>query len=134
MFHKIKYLLVLCDDPEDHFFFSNVISGHFPGINLTLLDACDQLMPYLMDMRIAFPDIIMLDLDIIGNQDLECLIELKKTKNLAHIPVVVYSSTKRRSQVNLALELGAYKYIVKSGNFNEGLTQLTNLLLEVEQL
>lgn len=121
------------DDPDDHYFISNVISEHFPGLKLTLLDSCDKLMPYLMDMRIAFPDMIILDLNIIGNQDFECLIELKKTKILAHIPVVVYSSSKSRNQLKLALELGAYKYLVKSKDFNEGVAQLNNIILEVEQ-
>ena len=131
---KIKYLLYLDDDSDDHFIFSSIINENFPDVRLTLLDSCDKLMPYLMDMRIAFPDLIFLDMNIHGNQYFECLKELKNTKTVENIPVIIYSTSDSQKQALQALEVGAYKFVVKPFTFREAAEQLINILTEFETI
>jgi DNA-binding NarL/FixJ family response regulator len=65
------------------------------------------------------PDLLFLDLEMPFKNGLECLLEIRESASLQHLPVVVFSSTTRQSNIQTAYELGAHLFLVKSPTFSE---------------
>lgn len=66
------------------------------------------------------PNLIMLDLLLPKKNGFEVLSELKKTKEVKSIPVIVVSRLGMKSDIEKVLKLGATKYLVKSeSTFND---------------
>jgi len=49
----------------------------------------------------------------------ECLLELKGTAALQHIPVIIYSTTTDQKEIQKALDMGASHFLIKKSNFRE---------------
>lgn len=64
------------------------------------------------------PDLILLDLNLPKKNGLEVLTELKASKTLREIPVVMFSTSAAESDINNALEGGAREYITKPSSFD----------------
>jgi twitching motility two-component system response regulator PilG len=62
------------------------------------------------------PDLILLDIMMPKLNGLEVLKKLKADPSTKHIPVVVLTNLAGSADVQVALELGAVRYIVKSEN------------------
>jgi CheY-like chemotaxis protein len=58
------------------------------------------------------PDLLFLDLEMPFKNGLECLLEIRGSASLQHLPVVVFSSTTRQSNIQTAYELGAHLFLV----------------------
>lgn len=65
------------------------------------------------------PDLIILDINLPIFSGLELLAKIKADPKLARLPVVVFSSSKSRAEINRAYDLGAACYVVKPGGFSE---------------
>jgi DNA-binding NarL/FixJ family response regulator len=65
------------------------------------------------------PDIVFLDLEMPYKNGLECLVEIRSTAATKDLPVVVFSSTSRPSNIQTAYEMGAHLFIYKSSNYLE---------------
>ncbi len=61
----------------------------------------------------AYPDLILMDLNIPGKNGIEVLEEIKSDKDLKSIPVVVLSSSKADSDVEASYKNYASGYVVK---------------------
>jgi CheY-like chemotaxis protein len=60
------------------------------------------------------PDLIILDLNLPLMSGHEILKIIKNDKNLCHIPVLIFSTSNRSYDINLAYGLHANSYLVKS--------------------
>lgn len=65
------------------------------------------------------PDYIFLDVNMPVMDGRTCLVELKKDVRLAHIPVIIYSTTTNKSEIYKLFELGASEYIHKPNSFDD---------------
>ena len=65
------------------------------------------------------PDLILLDLNLPRKNGAEVLEELKQDRELKRIPVVVLTSSRSESDVNIAYELGANCYLRKPGTLEQ---------------
>jgi two-component system, response regulator len=63
------------------------------------------------------PILILLDVKMPLKNGFEVLHEIKKNKNLKHIPVVMLTTTSTSEDIKSAMDLGANDYIVKPVNF-----------------
>ncbi|MDD4625099.1 MAG: response regulator [Candidatus Paceibacterota bacterium] len=63
--------------------------------------------------RKALPDLILLDLIMPRLDGFDFLEEAKKDPALKKIPVIVFSVLSQQSDIDKALELGAFKYMAK---------------------
>ena len=75
------------------------------------------------------PDLIILDIMLPKIDGHEILRRIKQNNNTAHIPVIILSVRELESDVAEALDLGADKYIVKSGQ-EEKLSQVVKEFLQ----
>lgn len=61
-----------------------------------------------------FPDLIMLDLILPKKNGFDVLKELKSNPRLSDIPVIVLTNLEGAQDIEKALSLGAYTYLVKA--------------------
>lgn len=114
----IRKFLLIDDDPDDQFFFSEAL--HQVNADIVFTSAMDGVdaLEQLKDME-TLPDIIFLDNNMPRMNGLECLIELKKDNRYAAIPVILYSTSSSPDfQVQCKNE-GASAYLQKPDDFED---------------
>jgi len=84
----------------------------------TAYDA-QEALTNLNDALIPLPDAIFLDLNMPGLDGKQCLAELKRTPFLQHIPVVIYSTTSDKKEIQETLKMGASYFLIKKNSFSE---------------
>ena len=106
------FLMIVDDDKDDRFFFRNAVKEIDPSYEC--LEAQDGLEA-LEKLRKAdtLPHFIFLDLNMPIMNGKECLMELKKDEKLKNIPVIIYSTSNYKEDIDSTRELGAVYYLTK---------------------
>jgi CheY-like chemotaxis protein len=60
------------------------------------------------------PDAIFLDLNMPQFNDKQCVAELKQTSSLQHVPVIIYSATSNKKEIQYTLNMGASYFMIKN--------------------
>jgi DNA-binding NtrC family response regulator len=100
------------DDPDDYYLFASVLKEVNDAVKLTWFNTCDGLLDFLKAGD-DLPDIIVLDMNMPGNNGNACLLSIKSEARLHHIPVIIYSTSGTPPVVKKAMECGAFNYYVK---------------------
>jgi CheY-like chemotaxis protein len=100
------------DDPDDGYLFEAALKDVNESVRFTFFTSCNDLLTYL-NTRHHLPDLIVLDLNMPGNDGYQCLQAIKKEAGLIHIPVVIYSTSGTPAIVKNAQESGALQYLIK---------------------
>ncbi|MBI4101609.1 MAG: response regulator [Candidatus Nealsonbacteria bacterium] len=80
------------------------------------------------------PDLVLLDLMLPRKNGFDVLIEMKRNKATARIPVVILSNLGQDSDVKRGLELGANDYLVKTDvNLSDVVAKAKEWLLKAEK-
>ncbi len=66
----------------------------------------------------TLPDIIFLDLNMPRLNGQQCLSEIKKTRHLVHIPVIIYTTSRQQKDMDELKNLGAAQFITKPNTFD----------------
>ena len=104
-----KHLLLIDDDPDELSMMMEALRDaglHFKYNAAQALEALQILQ------RLA-PDYILLDYNMPKMNGLECLAEIKRLKSIAHVPVIMYSTSMDEGQIETAMILGASGHIKK---------------------
>ncbi|MFN8310482.1 MAG: response regulator [Chitinophagales bacterium] len=117
------HVLIADDDIDDHTLYRYAMKEVVPEGLLEIVADGTQLMRKLMDATIPPPDIILLDLNMPLMNGLECLIQIRKTASLKHLPVIIFSTSDHENDIAATFEQGANLYVKKPGNFS-GLTDI----------
>jgi CheY-like chemotaxis protein len=83
---------------------------------------------------IPLPDAIFLDLNMPGLTGKQCLVELKQTASLQHIPVIIYSTSSNKKEIQETLEMGAFSFLIKKSSFQELRKELSFITSELKKL
>ena len=70
------------------------------------------------------PDLLFLDLEMPYKNGLECLLEIKSDPELEKIPVIVFSSTTKPSNIQTAYEMGAHLFFIKPPVYSDYLSSI----------
>ena len=124
---KIKHIYFADDDPDDFFLFKSTLFEIDNAVLVSYFRHCDELLKNL-ESSAELPDIIVLDLNMPGNDGQRCLIILKTDSRLQHIPVVMYSTSNHELAIKTAYSNGAHKYIVKPNSIEKLKTILNDIL------
>ena len=109
---KVKTCLLITDDPDDHQAFSEAFAEvSEETIVLIVLDSQKALE--MLRAKKHGPDFIFLDLNMPLMSGRECLVEIKKRPHLAHVPVIIYSTSASRRDITETKELGASSFITR---------------------
>jgi CheY-like chemotaxis protein len=122
-----KIILLVDDDEDDREMFFEAIGEISSNIKCITAEDGEKALAYLFENESLLPDLIFLDLNMPRMNGKQCLAEIKKTDSLKHIPVIIYSTTKREEDVEETRKMGAVYFLTKPTLFNE----ITGALLTV---
>ncbi|MCW3082791.1 MAG: rcp1 3 [Bacteroidetes bacterium] len=120
----IQSILLVDDDADDTELFSEALHDIAPSILLFYakdgIDALEKL-----DKMQELPELIFLDINMPRMNGWECLGKLKSSDQYQKIPVIMYSTSSIKKEMEIATSLGAINFISKPDNF----TSLKNVLM-----
>jgi len=111
-------ILYADDDVEDRMLFLEAFSQLEPTVSCITVCNGQQLLQRIKDAN-ELPDLVFLDINMPIMDGRECLIELKRDQRLRTIPVVIYSTTSNKSEVEALLRLGATSFIQKAFSYSQ---------------
>lgn len=92
----------------------------------------EELFEWLLKHKIHTPDIIFLEVNMPLMNGWECLKKLKDSSNFKNIPIVMYSTSSTKKDVEMAYSLGAMLFLKKPENFSE-LSKILEILATSSQ-
>ncbi len=114
-------VLYVDDDGGNRRLLSDAFAEGATDVNLVGLESCDDLLGYLRDASLPehtlFPDVILLDLDVLPRGGRNALAEIKADARYRHVPVVVFSASPAPDDVTLSYRLGANSFLRKPDSF-----------------
>ncbi len=113
----IKSILMIDDDMDDCILFRQALREILADVELTVSEGC-KVSPQFLFSNI-FPDLILLDLNMPGQNGLECMDMIKSTNEYSEVPIFIYSTSSDLAQVKMCYEKGARLYIQKPSSYNK---------------
>jgi CheY-like chemotaxis protein len=128
--HNTPINIVLTDDDEDdRDLFAEALSRlNFKTSLRTFKDCRSMINRLLKDKKEDLPHVIFLDINMPGKNGLECLSELKADTRYKEIPVVMFTTSARTSDVQESSRLGADLFLNKPSEFSELISLLNKLI------
>ena len=114
-----KNILLAEDDEDDFLLFRDAINDYEETPDLTWVKDGEELMKVLKEKGAALPDLVFLDINMPRKNGFECLTEIRKDKILAHLPVVIFSTSSDKALVNWMYNAGANLYLCKPTDFGK---------------
>jgi CheY-like chemotaxis protein len=112
-------ILLADDDTDDCIFFKEALGELLLSTNLTTVNDGEQLMKLLTNETNVLPDVLFLDLNMPRKNGFECLTEIKLSKKLKQLPVIVFSTSFEQEVVNQLYKNGAQYFIRKPSEFSQ---------------
>ena len=113
MTHGPKICFLIDDDQDDQEIFSMALQKVDVPIVCVVASDCGEAIKKLSKDTSFNPDYIFLDLNMPRMNGKECLKEIKKHAHLKDIPVVMYSTSLKTSDIEETKKLGAIEFITK---------------------
>lgn len=114
-----KTFLIVDDDMDDQELFIEAVKEVDSSIKCLAASNCEEALNMLKTGRISLPDVIFLDLNMPRLNGKQCLAELKKESGLKHIPVIIYSTSSEKRDIEETSRLGAAYFLTKPNKFEE---------------
>ena len=121
----IHSIFIADDDSDDRLILTQALKEIDPAFRIETTQDGNELMSLLSHLR---PDFLFLDLEMPYKNGLECLREIRKHPVLGDLPVVVFSSTSRPVNIDVAYEMGADLFFVKPSIFKTLLASVKAIL------
>lgn len=110
----IHTIFIADDDSDDRLILGQALREIDPDFKVESTENGNELMSLLSHLK---PDFLFLDLEMPYKNGLECLREIRSNARLADLPVVVFSSTSRPVNIDVAYEMGADLFFIKPSIF-----------------
>jgi CheY-like chemotaxis protein len=117
----ITNIILAEDDIDDQNIFQIALQEIDPRIQTQFASNGKELLNLLQSNK---PDILFLDLDMPYKNGLQCLIEMQNDPELEKIPVIVFSSTTKPSNIQTAYEMGAHLFFIKPPIYSDYLSSI----------
>lgn len=116
-------ILMVEDNPDDVTLTTEALKETKIAVNLNVVENGIQAIQYLKKENeykdVVRPDLILLDLNLPKMDGREVLSELKSSKSIRNIPVVVLTTSMAEEDIMQAYELQANCYITKPIDLNQ---------------
>jgi len=127
-----SYRILLCDDdPDEALFLETAFIRAGFQVDLEWFDRCSTLLDHLPD-RPEVPDLIFVDLNMPGENGLDCLARIKDFSAYKHVPVIMYTTSTLSKDVMEAFKNGASLYLAKTSSEDE-LIEMVKYLATMER-
>lgn len=114
--NKVHVVLV-DDDIDDSYIFNTAVQQSNMPIELSIAEDGQKLFNFLD--RNPTPDVIFMDINMPFKNGIECLGEIRANQKYSSIPIVMYSTTSNRLNVEACYNAGANLYVVKPNTFDQ---------------
>jgi len=122
-----KMILIVDDDPDDVQFFCNALyESNKPYYCISVTNAEEALL--FIETTLINPEFIFLDLNMPRVDGKECLIKLKSNPQSKDIPVIVYSTSSHKKEIEEVYKLGAAKFITKPDSMKVLINAISDIL------
>jgi CheY-like chemotaxis protein len=119
-----KLDIILADDDfEDRSFFREVLQDLKPGSTLLEFEDGKQLMDHLGDLD-KLPHLIFLDINMPLKTGIQCLKEIRENARFSNVPLIIFTTSSSKFEVDNAYNCGANLYIRKPYLYKEGVEAL----------
>ena len=125
---KFKTFFIADDDPDDVDFFIEAVNEVDQSIQCYSASDGEEALQKLKKTLEILPDLIFLDLNMPRINGKQCLIEIKKTKKLSHIPVIIYTTSSLPKDLEETRKLGASHFLTKPSDFKHLCKELDSIL------
>ena len=126
------HILLADDDEDEYFIFKDALQQTIPQFTLDHVTHGDKVFEIA---KKSLPDIIFLDINMPGNDGMQCLFQIKEDSQLAGIPVIIYSTSDAISSIHTFYSLNASRYFIKTSTFSKLVQGLKKILaIEKEEL
>ncbi|HEX8039818.1 MAG TPA: response regulator [Chryseosolibacter sp.] len=119
-------ILYIDDDPDDRETFVEAVRSVDPAIQCETVTDGLEALSYLELNKL--PDLIVLDINMPLMNGITCLAEIKGNAETSHIPVIIFTTSDSRSEMNECKKLGAYRCVVKPSTYAEMKIKIASLL------
>jgi CheY-like chemotaxis protein len=129
-------ILLADDDSDDCIFFKAALGELLLSTHLTTVNDGEQLMQLLTNETNVLPHVLFLDLNMPRKNGFECLMEIKLSKKLKQLPVILFSTSFEQEVVNQLYKNGAQYFIRKPSEFSQfkNIIQLSLALMTKENI
>ncbi|MFP9098894.1 response regulator [Flavobacterium sp. RHBU_24] len=126
---NFKNIMLVDDDEDDRFVFKNVVNEIFPDIIFNDFSNADEFISFLHFENFMLPELLFLDINMPVKNGFQVLKSIKKDERLKVIPVVMFSTSSLKEDMEIARKLGADGYAVKPASF-EGLESILKIAFQ----
>lgn len=118
-------VLIADDDIDDHFFFNKALKEISISTKLTTVYHGEELMRYLSENMEQLPDVLFLDINMPRKSGVECIAEIRQSKELKHLFVVMFSTFYSRyidyeqEMIEKIKEIGVDDFIRKPHDYGQ---------------
>lgn len=112
-----RTFFIVDDDIDDQELFIEAVNEVDKSIRCLSVSNCEEALHLLKNRKIDMPDMIFLDLNMPRLNGKQCLAELKKESHLANIPVIIYSTSCEKRDIEETARLGAAHFLTKPSKF-----------------
>jgi DNA-binding response OmpR family regulator len=106
-------ILLIDDDEDDRKLFFEVTAEVDETATCITVGDAEEGLAYLKDRNNLLPDLIFLDLKMLGMSGQQCLIEIKRDRRLMVVPVIVYTTSRDVKESIILKNLGAAHFMTK---------------------
>ena len=123
-----KIFFIADDDPDDRELFIEALRTIDPGCEcITAMDG-EEALSKLNDGLPQLPDFIFLDLNMPRVNGRECLAVIKKNERVNKIPVIIYSTSAEKKDMQETIHSGAAFFLQKPNRFDDLSRALENII------
>lgn len=119
--NMIANILLVEDNPGDIRLVREALKESKIETQLKAFQSGEEALQYLnqssQNPSLAFPDLIMLDLNLPRKSGHEILKEIKNAQDIKHVPVVIFSTSQDKNEILQLYQNHASCYIVKPADF-----------------
>ncbi len=114
-----RTFFILDDDIDDQELFIEAVNEVDNSIRCLPYSNCEEALELMKSRKVNFPDVIFLDLNMPRLNGKQCLAELKKDADLRDIPVVIYTTSSEKRDIDETSRLGASYFLTKPSKFED---------------
>ena len=126
--HKAITILMADDDPDDRELFMEALRTIDSDCDCITAADGKEALSKLNNGLPQLPDFIFLDLNMPRINGRECLAAIKKSPRLNKIPVIIYSTSAEKKDMDETIQSGAAYFLQKPNRFEELSRALANII------
>jgi CheY-like chemotaxis protein len=121
-------ILLADDDRDDHYLFGEFIRRSGLPITVSAVMNGPELLDYLDKNIHALPDALFLDINMPLKNGIDCLVDIRKNPAFDAMPVIMFSTSDYKKDVEETFKGGANLYINKGLFFSNAIKTLKQVL------